>query len=122
MAKKYKDELLKAFLECRSIKEIMATTGLSRATIERYRDDKGFKEELTRLKMESIRSALNRMQLSLTDITHEVLSIAKDKKIAPQIRLNAAQILMSQCKSWTETEEVLTRLAAVEEAIRDEKT
>lgn len=119
--KAYTDELLEAFLECKSIAEIQKRTGLSRQTINKYREDRNFQDELARRKIEAVKAAVNKMQMSLSDIAAEVLSIATDKAVSPQIRLNACQVALSQCRSWTETTDILERLAAVEQVIKAEK-
>lgn len=119
--KAYTEELLTAFLECKSIREIQERTGLSRQMIQKYREDGTFQDELARRKVAAVKAAVTKMQISLSDITETVLSIATDEKVSPQIRLNACQIAMNQCRSWTETTEIMERLAAVEQAIRNEK-
>jgi len=119
--KAYTEEVLQAFLVCKSIREIQEKTGLSRQMISKYREDDAFQDELARRKVAAIKSAVTKMQMSLSDITETVLSIATDEKISPQIRLNACQVALSQCKSWTQEVDILERLTAIEQAIRDEK-
>lgn len=43
-------------------------------------------------------------------------SIIRDKEVSAQTRVNAVQIMLNQCKVWTETTDILTRLKALENA------
>lgn len=121
--KKYTEEVLTAFLESKSIREAQERTGLSRTTINKYRADPQFQEELAKRKLKAVKAALAKMQMGLTAVAEAVLDIAMDEGISPQIRLNACQVALSQCRSWTHEVDVLERLEAVEKSLRamDEK-
>ena len=60
------------------------------------------------------------MQQSLTDCVNVLNRIIKNDEISPQIRVNAIQIMLSQCKSWTETADLAERVEALEKASREE--
>lgn len=60
------------------------------------------------------------MQQSLTDCVNVLNRIIKNDEISPQIRVNAIQIMLSQCKSWTETADLAERVEALEKASRKE--
>lgn len=119
--KAYTEELLEAFLECKSIREIQERTGLSRQMIGKYREDPAFQDELARRKITAVKIAVTKMQMSLSDIAETVIAIATDENVSPQIRLNACQVALSQCRSWTETADILERLTVVEQTIKNEK-
>lgn len=116
----YTEELISAFLEYDKISDIMRATGLSRNTVSRYRDDSQFQEILNQRRVQIIRRSVQKMQQSLTDCVNVLNRIINNDDISPQIRVNAIQIMMSQCKSWTETADLAERVAALERQSKEE--
>jgi len=116
----YTEELISAFLEYDKISDIMRATGLSRNTVSKYRDDAQFQEILNQRRVLIIRRSVQKMQQSLTDCVNVLNRIIKNDEISPQIRVNAIQIMLSQCKSWTETADLAERVEALEKASREE--
>ncbi len=116
----YTEELISAFLEYDKISDIMRATGLSRNTVSKYRDDSHFQEILNQRRVQIIRRSVQKMQQSLTDCVNVLNRIIKNDEISPQIRVNAIQIMLSQCKSWTETADLAERVEALERASREE--
>lgn len=119
--KRFTEEVLSAFLECKSIREIQERTGLSRTMITKYRSDPDFCNELARRKTKAVEAALARMQLAMEDVVTTVVGIAQDENVSPQVRLNASQILLGQCKSWTEMVDIVQRLEKLENAVDSDK-
>ena len=116
MAKKrtYTENIIEAFLEHDKISEIMRITGLSRNTLTRYRDDPQFQDILNQRRVQIIRRSVQKMQQSLSDCANVLNRIINDETISPQIRVNAIQTMLSQCKTWTETADLAERIAALE--------
>ncbi len=116
MARKraYTEKLISAFLEYDKISDIMRETGLSRNTVTRYRDDPKFQDILNQRRAQMIKSSVRGMQRSLMDCVNVLNRIINDDDISPQVRLNAVQIMLSQCKVWTETSDLIERVAALE--------
>lgn len=116
MARKriFTEDLIAAFLEYDKISDIMRATGLSRNTVTRYRDDPQFQGILNQRRVQIIRRSVQKMQQSLADCVNVLNRIINDGDISPQIRVNAIQIMMSQCKSWTETADLAERVEALE--------
>ena len=116
MARKraYTEKLISAFLEYVKISDIMRETGLSRNTVTRYRDDPKFQDILNQRRAQMIKSSVRGMQRSLMDCVNVLNRIINDDDISPQVRLNAVQIMLSQCKVWTETSDLIERVAALE--------
>lgn len=112
--KKYTEALLTAFLKNKNITEIQEEVGVSRQTIWKYQRDPEFQNELRRRRAELIKAAVGKMQTSLADVANVAIEIATDPEISSQIRLNACQIVFSQCRNWTELTDILERLEKVE--------
>ncbi len=49
------------------------------------------------------------------------MEVVQDEEASPQTRINAAQIAMTQTKNWTETIDIINRIAALEAAMDKEK-
>ena len=116
MAKQYSETVINAFLKHDKIVDIMAATGLSRSTIQRYRDDPELQKLLVERKTEYIKAAVNKMQAFMSEGVDTLQKIIRDDETAPQIKINAIQIMFNQCKTWTETADILERLKLLEDA------
>ena len=122
MARKrvFTEDVISAFLEHDKISDVMRTTGLSRNTVTRYRDDPQLQDILNQRRVQIIRRSVQKMQQSLTDCVNVLNRIISNDKISPQIRVNAIQVMMSQCKSWTETVDLVERVEALERQAKGE--
>lgn len=116
MQKQYSETVIAAFLKNDKITDIMADTGLSRSTIQRYRDDPDLQQILADRRMEYVKAAVNKMQAFMTEGVETLQNIIRDSETSPQTRINAIQIMFNQCKVWTETTDILERLKALEVA------
>ena len=116
MAKQYSETVINAFLKHDKIVDIMADTGLSRSTIQRYRDDPELQQLLTERKAEFIKAAVNKMQAFMSEGVEILQNIIRDNETSAQTKVNAIQIMFNQCKTWTETTDILERLKMLEDA------
>lgn len=117
MAKRqYSENVISAFLEHDKIIDIMKATGLSRATVDRYRKDAELQRILTERKAMYIEAAVSQMQAGLTESVEVLRGIIKDKKVNPQARIYAISTLFTACRNWTETADILRRIEKLEEA------
>ena len=122
MARKrvFTEDVISAFLEHDKISDVMRITGLSRNTVTKYRDDPQLQDILNQRRVQIIRRSVQKMQQSLTDCVNVLNRIISNDKISPQIRVNAIQVMMSQCKSWTETVDLVERVEALERQAKGE--
>ena len=122
MARKrvFTEDVISAVLEHDKISDVMRTTGLSRNTVTKYRDDPQLQDILNQRRVQIIRRSVQKMQQSLTDCVNVLNRIISNDKISPQIRVNAIQVMMSQCKSWTETVDLVERVEALERQAKGE--
>ncbi len=112
--KNYSETLIQAFLQHDKIVDIMEATGLSRSTIVRYRDSPDFQKALSDRRTVYVETAVTKMQAFMCEGVETLQNIIRDKNTSAQVKVNAIQILFAQCKSWTETVDVLKRLEALE--------
>jgi len=115
------DILVKSFLVCPNIAEVSRKTGISRAAIYKVMERDSFKEKLMRAKQEALQNAVSFLQGSLAECAGTLMQIIKDNGTSPQTKVNACQVVMGQCRTWTDEIDVISRIAALEEAMNKEK-
>lgn len=120
MKEKYSEKLIIACLEYQKDSEIAKATGIARQTICKYRKDPEFQKLIDDRKIEYVRTAVTKMQTSLSRVVEEVLNIIDDPATAPQVRLNACQLILTNCARWTDEIEVLSRLKTLEDKVNEE--
>ncbi len=114
--KNYSETVINVFLKYDKLSDIIEETGLSRNTLAKYRDDPKLQEILSNRRMEIVKASVNKMQASMDECVEVLQAIIRDKGVSPQTRVNAVQIMLNQCKAWTETTDILTRLKVLENA------
>lgn len=118
MAKKaYPEKVIAAFLECDKVTDIMEITGLSRGTVNKYRDDEEFQKVLFERKEQYISAAVTKMQSALTEAAGVLQKIIKNEGVPPQVRVNAISVLFAQCKNWTTELDIMKRIEAIEKGL-----
>ena len=115
------DILVKSFLVCPSVAEVSRRTGISRTAVYKTMEKDSFKEKLMKAKQESLQNAVSFLQGSLAECANTLMQIIKDDDTSPQTKVNACQVVMGQCKTWTDEIDVIGRIAALEEVMNKEK-
>ena len=116
MKKNYSETVIEAFLRYDKIVDIMKATGLSRSTLMRYRDSPDFQKILSDRRTVYVEAAVTKMQSFMCEGVEMLQKIIRDKGVNPQVKVNAIQILFTQCRNWSETVDILKRLEALENA------
>jgi len=115
------DILVQSFLVCPNIAEVSRKTGISRAAIYKVMEKGSFKEKLIKAKQEALQNAVSFLQGSLAECADILMRIIKGDDASPQTKVNACQVVMGQCKTWTDEMDVISRIAALEEVMNKEK-
>lgn len=115
------DILVQYFLVRSNITEISRETGISRAAIYKAMERNSFKEKLMKAKQEALQNAVSYLQGNLAECANTLMQIIKDNNTSPQTKVNACQIIMSQCRTWTDEIEIINRIAVLEEVMEKEK-
>ena len=79
-----------------------------------------FKEKLMKAKQEALQNAVSFLQGSLAECADTLMQIIKDNDTSPQTKVNACQVVMGQCKTWTDEIDVINRIAALERVMEKE--
>lgn len=114
------DILVKSFLVCPNIAEVSRKTGISRAAIYKVMEKDSFKEKLMKAKQDALQNAVSFLQGSLAECADTLMKIIKDGSTSPQTRVNACQVVMGQCRTWTDEVDVISRIASLEQAMDKE--
>ena len=83
--------------------------------------DESFKAEVERQRKENMTAACSALQAALLDAIDTARTILNDADNSPQIRLNAASMVVSHALRYTEQHDILKRLDALEAAQKGEQ-
>ena len=108
---------LKSMLEESTISKAAEKTGITRKTAYNYLKNKDFKRELNRKRGELVNDAVRYLQGKLSLCNETLVSMIENPDTSNQIKINAINAIYTNCKSMTETAEIITRLEQVEEII-----
>lgn len=115
MAKNNKEEIiLNALLTYPSIREASAATGIPEPTIYLKLRDENFKMRYNEAKKQILDNTVTFLQGKLHEATATIINIMNDVEVAPQVRINAARSVFDYCIKFTEQNELLTRIEALE--------
>lgn len=114
-------KLLAALLEESTITGAAKKAGITRATAYKYLQDRDFRAELNRRRSECINDAVRYLQGKLALCNETLVKIIEDKDVSSQVKINAVNAIYANCKSMTETAEIVMRLDSIEKAIDGEK-
>jgi len=118
--KNFSEEVIQAFLTHSSTKDIASASGLSTKTVSRYKNDIEFQSILNERRLEYVKGAVHKMQMSMTECVDELIKIMRDKRNTPKMKVTVSQVIFNQCREWTMTTDILDRLQAIEEAQRSD--
>lgn len=108
---------LQAMLEESTITKAAEKAGINRTTAYKYLKDKDFKKELNARRTECVNDTVRYLQGKLSLCNETLVSIIENPDTNDQIKINAINAIYANCKSMTETAEIITRLEQVEELI-----
>lgn len=110
-------QFLKAMLEESTISKAAERAGITRKTAYNYLRNKDFQKELNQRRGECINDTVRYLQGKLSLCNETLVSIIENPDTSDQIKINAINAIYTNCKSMTETAEIITRLEQVEELI-----
>lgn len=109
------DILVQALLTCPNITEVSKTTGIPRPTIYTIIDTDSFKRKYSKARDEAVTNSIAYLQGKLGECAAVLVDTATNPEISAQVRVNAANAVLSQCSQWTKNVDVIERLEATEE-------
>lgn len=103
-----------ALLDGATNKQAAAAAGVSLRTIQRYRADDGFADELRRRSLDMVGDAAMRLRGTVAHAIDRLRAILDNDAARPTDHLRAAQLVIDAATRLTETEEILERVEALE--------
>lgn len=108
---------LKAMLEESTITKAAAKAGITRKTAYTYLQTPEFQKELNRRRADCINDTVRYLQGKLAMCNETLVAIVENENTSDQVKINAINAIYTNCKSMTETAEVITRLEQIEDLI-----
>lgn len=104
-----------------SITEAINNTGISSATAYKWmRENDEFRRELQNRKTKALEEVSTQMQIGFSEAVQELLGIIRNNKVSAQVKINAIDCLFRNAKPIMEEVDILNRLQAIEEAMKEE--
>ena len=111
---KTREKIIAGLLANTTVRATSQAVGISEATIYRYLKDADFKQEYERKRREMMADNCHMLQASMNRAVTELVAIIEDDETAPQVRLNAIDMLLRHAYKQTEIVDILERLDALE--------
>ena len=108
---------LKAMLEESTITKAAEKAGITRYTAYKFLKDPIFQKELNSRRAECINDTVRYLQGKLAMCNETLVSIVENPNTSDQVKINAINAIYTNCKSMTETAEIITRLEQIEDLI-----
>lgn len=102
-----------------TVRATSQATGISEATIYKYLNNEEFIQEYEDMRRNMLEDNCHKLQANMSKAIDELVEIIEDRENAPQIRLNAIDMLLRHTYKQTELIDILARLDALEQLNRD---
>lgn len=110
-------QFLKTMLEESTISKAAQKAGITRKTAYNYLKGEEFQKELNYRRSECIKDTVRYLQGKLSLCNETLVAIVENPNTSDQIKINAINAIYTNCKSMTETAEIMTRLEQVEAVV-----
>ena len=114
-------KFIDTYLNSKSITETCKKLNIARSTAYGYLREDKVKAEIDKRRSEFISDTTLYLQDSLQECSKVLMDIVKDPKVSPQIKINAINSIFSNCNKLTETNDILTKLADIEQRLAEQE-
>jgi phage terminase small subunit len=108
-------QLVAVLLEGKSLDQAAKAAGIAYVTAKRWRRTPQIAAALAEGRRELIASALDILTVGARAAAGEILTILRDRNVAPLVRLRAAEAVLERLHKWAELEDLESRIRALEE-------
>ncbi|MBQ8133129.1 MAG: hypothetical protein IJ192_01770 [Clostridia bacterium] len=108
------EEVISALLTEPTIKRAADKCQLSQRQIHERMKNADFQKQYKAAKSQILETTTAALQSQISKSTETVIKIMNDPKNAPQIRLNAADMIFRHCMKLTETVDIIQRIEVLE--------
>ena len=113
------EQALIALIQQPTIKEAAEVSGISQPTLFRYLQDTEFREEYHKAKRNLLEAALGDLQKASSEAVSTLREIICDREAGASSRVQAARSILSFAIQAGELDDIVRRLEAVEERLRN---
>ena len=103
-----------AYISEQDINKVCKKLDITRPTYYKYLNDDAVKQELYKIRLETIENTTRYLQDNLRLCSIELINIIKSEDTAPQIKINAINSVFSNCSKLTEQVDILSKLNDIE--------
>lgn len=115
-------KFLSALLQSGKVTEAIKACGISNSTAYRWIEEPEFKAELQKRKTEMLNEVSVKMQFGFSDAVENLLQIIRNPDSSDQVKINAIDCLFRNARPIIEEVDILNRLQAVEESLKEGET
>ena len=109
------------YFKTNTITETCKILKISRTTAYNYLNDESIKLEMDRRRTELINDTTIYLQANLKICSNTLIDIIKDQKTPPQVKINAINSIFNNCNKLTETNDIMTKLAEIEQRLAEQE-
>lgn len=117
MSKKYDERLINAFCQATKRDEVMRLAKIGKLKYYHLRADPDFMKAVNERRADIVKEAVLKMEGFITEAVSRLQEIIRNEETAPQIKVNAINLLMTQLANWRTATDIEARLLALEEQV-----
>ena len=114
-------KFIDTYLKSKSITDTCKKLNIARSTAYTYLKDPNVKTEMDKRRSDLISDTTLYLQDSLKECSKTLMDIIKDEKTPSQTKINAINSIFNNCNKLTETNDILTKLADIEEKLKEQE-
>lgn len=114
-------KFIDAYLSSKNLTETCKKLKITRSTAYRYLREDKVKAEIDKRRGELINDTTLYLQDSLQECSKQLMDIVKDPNTSPQVKINAINSIFNNCNKLTETNDILTKIASIEERLAEQE-
>lgn len=114
-------KFIDTYLSSKNLTETCKKLKITRSTAYRYLREDKVKAEIDKRRGELINDTTLYLQDSLQECSKQLMDIVKDPNTSPQVKINAINSIFNNCNKLTETNDILTKIASIEERLAEQE-
>lgn len=114
-------KFIDTYLSSKNMTETCKKLKISRNTAYVYMRDSKVKAELDKRRGDLINDTTLYLQDSLRECSKVLMDIVNSPTASPQVKINAINSIFSNCNKLTETNEIMTKLAEIEQRLAEQE-
>lgn len=114
-------KFIETYISSKNMTETCKKLKISRNTAYSYLKEDKVKTEISKRRGELINDTTLYLQDSLKECSQILMKIIKDDNTSPQVKISAINSIFNNCNKLTETNDILTKLADIEERLAEQE-